>query len=90
MMEHAARHMQRNMYDQQRQRGGRVFYIVSFAFCTAAILTGICFIYAVQIGLETLALYHPLPQKDIIMGSFPQVTFALVAELSALLKCPLQ
>ena len=74
-MEHMSRHVQRSLHDsqQQRQRAGRVFYIVSFAFCTAAIVTGICFIYAVQLGLETLALYHPLPHKDIILGSFPQV-----------------
>lgn len=67
-------HLHKQEHQPLRQRGGRAFYAISFAFCTAAIITGICFIYAVQISLETLALYHPLGRKDVIVGSFPQAS----------------
>lgn len=61
-----------HMPRQQQQRNAKLFCIFSFVFCTAAIAAGICFVYAVQMGLETLALYQPLA-AGASLDYFPQV-----------------
>ena len=47
------------MMRQQPPRGIGVLYIASFAFCTAAFVTGLSFLFALHLGLETLAMWHP-------------------------------
>jgi hypothetical protein len=45
--------------NQAAPRGTRWLYVASFAFCTAAFVTGLSFLFALHLGLEALALYHP-------------------------------
>ena len=44
-------------------RGTRWLYVASCAFCTAAFVTGLSFLFALHLGLEALALYHPHLQR---------------------------
>jgi len=62
---------------QANLRSGRLFFLAAFAFCGAAIATGFCFVYAIQVGLERLAMYHPLAEKPSISGSLHPVTTPL-------------
>ena len=62
---------------QANLRTGRLFFLAAFAFCGAAIATGFCFVYAIQVGLERLAMYHPLAEKPSISGSLHPVTTLL-------------
>ena len=57
-------------------RSGRLFFLAAFAFCGAALVTGFCFVYAVQAGLDRLAFYHPLTkeQPNPARGSLHPVT----------------
>ena len=56
------------------QRSGRLFFLAAFAFCGAALVTGFCFVYAVQAGLERLAFYHPFASEQTNLGSVHPVT----------------
>ena len=58
---------------QANLRSGRLFFLAAFAFCGAAIATGFCFVYAIQVGLERLAMYHPLADNASISGSLHPV-----------------
>ena len=60
------------------QRSGRLFFLAAFAFCGAALVTGFCFVYAVQAGLERLAFYHPFASEQTDLGSVHPVTPLLV------------
>lgn len=56
------------------QRSGRLFFLAAFAFCGAALVTGFCFVYAVQAGLERLAFYHPFASEQTNLRSLHPVT----------------
>ena len=55
-------------------RSGRLFFLAAFAFCGAALVTGFCFVYAVQVGLDRLAFYHPRTDEQTNLGSLHPVT----------------
>ena len=61
------------VHHQGNLRSGRIFFLAAFIFCGAAIVTGFCFVYAVQLGLEQLALYHPSVEKQAMLGSLHPV-----------------
>lgn len=54
-------------------RSGRLFFLAAFAFCGAALVTGFCFVYAVQAGLERLAFYHPFADEQTNLRSLHPV-----------------
>ena len=55
--------MLRQHHTQAATRGTRWLYVASFAFCTAAFVTGLSFLFALHLCLEALALYHPHLQQ---------------------------
>lgn len=61
------------VHHQGNLRSGRISFLAAFIFCGAAIVTGFCFVYAVQLGLEQLALYHPSVEKPAMLGSLHPV-----------------
>ena len=61
----------------------RIFFFAAFAFCGAAVVTGVCFVFAIQTGLERLALYHPLAEKQAVLQSLHPVRLSPVTVLQA-------
>ena len=68
--------MMRSLNSQTSCRSSRIFFLAAFAFCGAAIVTGVCFVYAIQTGLERLALYHPLAEKQAVLPSLHPVSLS--------------
>ena len=66
----------RPLNSQTSCRSSRIFFLAAFAFCGAAIVTGVCFVYAIQTGLERLALYHPLAEKQAVLQSLHPVSLS--------------
>ena len=73
----------RPLNSQTSCRSSRIFFLAAFAFCGAAIVTGVCFVYAIQTGLERLALYHPLAEKQAVLQSLHPVRLSPVTHSQA-------